>query len=72
MMFFLYSGDELCCSSKHFCYVIPGGSSKIIKKTAMEDDPQRRKPDITRAKTFLNWQPKVQSSNGWSSVSRLL
>ncbi len=26
---------------------------------AVEDDPQRRKPDITRAKTYLNWIPKV-------------
>ncbi|CAG5133854.1 unnamed protein product [Candidula unifasciata] len=36
-----------------------GGESKIIKKTAMEDDPQRRKPDITRAKTVLKWEPKI-------------
>lgn len=26
---------------------------------AVEDDPQRRKPDITRAKKFLNWEPRV-------------
>ncbi|XP_059156875.1 UDP-glucuronic acid decarboxylase 1-like isoform X3 [Physella acuta] len=36
-----------------------GGDSKVIKKTAMEDDPQRRKPDITRAMKFLGWRPKV-------------
>lgn len=28
----------------------------------MEDDPQRRKPDITRAKEKLHWQPVVWSN----------
>jgi len=26
---------------------------------AVEDDPQRRKPDITRARKYLNWEPRV-------------
>lgn len=29
-----------------------------------QDDPQRRCPDITRAKTKLNWNPKVELSEG--------
>lgn len=29
-----------------------------------QDDPRRRRPDITRAKTFLNWEPKVPLSEG--------
>lgn len=36
-----------------------GGKSKIQLRPAVEDDPQRRKPDIIRAKTYLNWEPKV-------------
>jgi dTDP-glucose 4,6-dehydratase len=28
------------------------------------DDPQRRQPDITRAKTILNWQPSTSLSEG--------
>lgn len=28
------------------------------------DDPQRRQPDITRAKTILKWEPKVDLLNG--------
>jgi dTDP-glucose 4,6-dehydratase len=28
------------------------------------DDPQRRQPDITRARTILNWQPKVSLEGG--------
>lgn len=29
-----------------------------------QDDPRRRRPDITRAKTFLNWEPKVPLLEG--------
>lgn len=36
-----------------------GGKSKVISTPAVEDDPQRRKPDITRAMTYLHWIPKV-------------
>lgn len=28
------------------------------------DDPQRRRPDITRAKEVLNWEPKVSLADG--------
>ncbi|PSN47752.1 UDP-glucuronic acid decarboxylase 1 [Blattella germanica] len=36
-----------------------GKSSTIKQVAAVEDDPQRRKPDITRAKKYLGWEPKV-------------
>ncbi|MCS6959581.1 MAG: SDR family oxidoreductase [Pseudanabaenaceae cyanobacterium SKYGB_i_bin29] len=29
-----------------------------------QDDPQRRRPDITRAKTVLNWQPTIPLREG--------
>ncbi|HEY9641651.1 MAG TPA: UDP-glucuronic acid decarboxylase family protein [Coleofasciculaceae cyanobacterium] len=29
-----------------------------------QDDPRRRKPDITKAQTHLNWQPKVALQDG--------
>ena len=29
-----------------------------------QDDPRRRKPDITRAKTWLGWEPKVPLTSG--------
>ncbi|XP_050549043.1 UDP-glucuronic acid decarboxylase 1 isoform X3 [Daktulosphaira vitifoliae] len=41
-----------------------GGKSKIITTPAVEDDPQRRKPDITRAMTYLNWKPRVGLKEG--------
>ncbi len=37
---------------------------KIIYKPLPVDDPKQRKPDITRAKELLNWQPKVSRSEG--------
>jgi hypothetical protein len=36
-----------------------GKQSTIRQVAAVEDDPQRRKPDIFRAKKYLGWEPKV-------------
>lgn len=36
----------------------------LVYKPLPQDDPQRRKPDITRAKTFLNWTPTVSLQDG--------
>lgn len=38
----------------------------IVKKPDLRlgDDPQRRRPDITRAKTILDWQPTVSLAEG--------
>ncbi len=37
---------------------------KIIYKDLPQDDPKQRKPDITLAKTKLNWQPKTCLDKG--------
>ena len=37
---------------------------KIIHKPLPEDDPKQRKPDISRAKKILNWEPKVDLELG--------
>lgn len=39
-------------------------SSKIVFKEAMKDDPQRRKPNISKAKEVLGWEPKVDFEVG--------
>jgi nucleoside-diphosphate-sugar epimerase len=36
--------------------------------SAREDDPKRRCPDITRAKTLLNWSPRVELEAGLKST----
>jgi UDP-glucuronate decarboxylase len=38
--------------------------SKIVFKPLPQDDPKRRQPDITLAKTKLNWEPKVSLEEG--------
>jgi len=43
---------------------ITGTKSKIINKELPENDPVRRKPDITLAKNELNWTPKVELEDG--------
>lgn len=40
------------------------GKSEIIFKPLPQDDPTRRKPDITRAKQLLGWSPKVSLVEG--------
>lgn len=39
-------------------------SCKIVEHPAVEDDPQRRKPDIARAKRYLDWEPRVPLKEG--------
>lgn len=43
-----------------------GNKAGIIQKpeSRLGDDPQRRRPDITRAKTILNWEPKISLEQG--------
>ncbi|CAH1117390.1 unnamed protein product [Phaedon cochleariae] len=41
-----------------------GGRSKIVHVSEVEDDPQRRRPDISRAKKILNWEPTVTLNVG--------
>ena len=41
-----------------------GARSKVIFKPLPQDDPKQRKPDITRARTLLHWEPKVSLQAG--------
>ncbi|PYR13887.1 MAG: NAD-dependent dehydratase [Acidobacteria bacterium] len=38
--------------------------SRIVYKPLPTDDPKQRKPDITRARTLLNWEPRVELEEG--------
>jgi len=44
--------------------LIPESTSKIEYKDLPSDDPTRRRPDITLAKTKLNWQPQIKLDQG--------
>jgi len=41
-----------------------GSKSKIVFKDLPEDDPRKRKPDISKAKRLLTWTPKIKFSKG--------
>jgi dTDP-glucose 4,6-dehydratase len=41
-----------------------GADVPIVQKPLPEDDPRVRKPDITRAKELLGWEPKVSFDDG--------
>ena len=41
-----------------------GGASEIVNLAPVQDDPQRRRPDITLAKKVLNWEPRVPLEEG--------
>lgn len=44
--------------------LIEDSKSKIVFKGLPKDDPKVRRPDITKAKQILNWEPKVDRSEG--------
>ena len=47
---------------------LTNSSSKIIFKPLPNDDPQQRKPDITKAKEKLNWEPKIDLETGLNTT----
>jgi len=47
-----------------FIIKLTGTDSKIIFKELPEDDPKQRRPNITKARKILNWEPKVSLEQG--------
>jgi dTDP-glucose 4,6-dehydratase len=45
-----------------------GSKSRIVFKPLPTDDPKVRKPDITRARTVLGWEPKIGLEEGLTST----
>jgi UDP-glucuronate decarboxylase len=45
-----------------------GGKSKLVFKPLPSDDPKMRRPDITKAKTELGWEPKVKLDEGLDHI----
>jgi UDP-glucuronate decarboxylase len=41
-----------------------GSSSELTLHPLPSDDPRQRRPDITKAKTLLDWQPNIQLNEG--------
>src|SRR5215218_1158954 len=51
---------------------VTGTSSDIVFEELPVDDPQQRKPDITRAKQLLGWEPTVTLHEGLGRLLRAL
>jgi dTDP-glucose 4,6-dehydratase len=45
-----------------------GSKSRIVRRPLPTDDPKVRKPDITRARTLLGWEPKISLEEGLGST----
>ena len=43
---------------------LTNSKSQIIFKPLPEDDPKHRQPDISQAKSMLNWEPSIQLEEG--------
>ena len=43
---------------------VTGSKSKISYEPLPADDPKQRRPDITKAKTLLGWEPKIDLTTG--------
>ena len=43
---------------------VTNSKSEIAFQPLPQDDPTRRRPDITKARTLLNWEPKISLRQG--------
>jgi dTDP-glucose 4,6-dehydratase len=47
-----------------------GTRGRIVFRPLPQDDPKQRRPDITRARKILRWEPKVSLSEGLAETIR--
>jgi nucleoside-diphosphate-sugar epimerase len=66
MPFNLGNPDEITILdiAKEILSLIPGSKSKLTHLPMPPDDPKKRCPDITRAKTILGWKPEISRRDG--------
>ena len=46
--------------------MVPGTKSTITYDPLPQDDPRRRRPDITLAQTLLGWNPTIERAEGFA------
>jgi dTDP-glucose 4,6-dehydratase len=57
-------GEFTILDCAHKVIAVTGSKSKIRYQPLPQDDPKQRCPDITKAKTLLGWQPKIDLESG--------
>ena len=61
----LGNSDEFTINElAHMIIDLTKSKSKIIYKPLPEDDPKQRKPDLTKAREILNYEPKISLDSG--------
>jgi dTDP-glucose 4,6-dehydratase len=50
--------------AKEIIAMVPGTKSTIAYEPLPQDDPRRRRPDITKAQTLLGWNPTIDRADG--------
>ena len=61
----LGSADEFTIlECAHRVIAVTGSKSRIRYEKLPQDDPKQRRPDITKARTLLDWEPKVDLDSG--------
>jgi UDP-glucuronate decarboxylase len=48
----------------HKVIELTGSKSQILQMPLPQDDPKQRRPDISVAKSMLNWEPKINLEQG--------
>ena len=43
---------------------VVGGETRVTYRPLPQDDPTQRQPDISRARQWLGWEPKMQLAEG--------
>ncbi|MBM3429976.1 MAG: SDR family NAD-dependent epimerase/dehydratase, partial [Bacteroidetes bacterium] len=43
---------------------LTGTKQKVVYKDLPTDDPKQRRPDISKARAILNWEPKIDRAEG--------
>jgi UDP-glucuronate decarboxylase len=48
---------------------LTGSRSRVVHRPLPQDDPRRRRPDITRAKERLGWEPRIDLQRGLEATA---
>ena len=57
-------GEFTICELAETVLKMVGSKSKLIMKPLPQDDPRQRQPDISLAKSILDWEPKIHLEEG--------
>ncbi len=53
-------------TAREILAMVPGTKSTITFHPLPQDDPRRRRPDITKAQTLLGWNPTIDRAEGFA------